>query len=217
MLPKAIPGYAPPHRRLDAEPEAVAAYRRALPEGEVFAYPIDPLDHLGVPTWSAELFAARGTSHHGVGYGESDGRAATGAFGELAETLFAGDGIRRTDKRRASYRDLRSEVGPGGVLDPLTACLPAGSDYAPTRPLRWVEARRWGTGEPVLVPVELAAASPLDVEPEGEWLVTPITNGLWAGRSREHAMAHGILELVQRDGNSATHRGRERGVPSYLG
>jgi YcaO-like protein with predicted kinase domain len=217
MLPRAIPRFEPPHRVLaegtDAEPPAVAAYRRALPEGEVLAYPLDPLDHLGVPVWSAELFAARDAAHHhGVGFGASDARAAVGAFGELCEELFAGEGIKNLRSRRASYRELLSEVGADGVLDPLTACLPAGSSYTPGRPLRWVEARRWATHEPVLVPLELAASSQVDVEPEGEWLVMPVTNGLGAGPTLEHALAHGLLELVQRDGNSATYRALDRGV-----
>ncbi len=215
MLSRAIPSFEPPHRVLpaDAEPPAVAAYRRALPEGQVLAYPLDPLDHLGLPVWSAELFAGREEAHHhGVGYGATDGRAALGAFGELCEELFAGAAIKTMRRRRASYRDLLSEVGPEGVLDPVTACLPAGSSYTPEKPLRWVEARRWVTGEPVLVPLELAAASPVDVEPEGEWLVLPVTNGLGAGPTVGHALAHGLLELVQRDGNSATYRALDRGV-----
>ena len=145
MLPRAIPSFEPPHRVLppDAEPPAVTAYRRALPEGQVFAYPLDPLDHVDVPVWSAELFAGRGAAHHhGVGYGATDGRAVVGAFGELAEELFAEEAIKTTRRRRASYQDLLSEVGPEGVLDPVTACLPAGSSYTLERPLRWVEARR---------------------------------------------------------------------------
>jgi YcaO-like protein with predicted kinase domain len=207
----AVPPFDPPHRPLPEHP-AIGAYRRALPEGEVLAYPLDPLDGLGLPVWSAELFAARGSMHHGVGYGDSDERAAIGAFGELSETLFAGDAVGRLEPRRASYRDLLREVGPEGVVDPLAVCLPAGSDYSPTRPLRWLEARRWATHEPVLVPLELVLASPMDAYPEGGWLLPPVTNGLGAGPSVDHALAHGLLELVQRDGNSATYRALDLGV-----
>ena len=206
-----VPPFEPPHRPLPEHP-AISAYRRALPEGEVLAFPLDPLDRLGVPVWSVELFAARGSMHHGVGFGDSDERAAIGALGELSETLFAGDAVKRLEPRRVSYRDLLREVGPDGVLDPLTACLPAGSDYAPTRPLRWVAARRWGADEPVFVPLELVAASPTDVELEGGWLVLPVTNGLGAGPTVDHAFAHGLLELVQRDGNSATYRALDLGA-----
>ena len=206
-----VPPFDPPHRPLPEHP-AISAYRRALPEGEVLGYPLDPLDRLGLPVWSAELFAARGSMHHGVGYGPTDERAAIGAFGELSETLFAGDAVRRLEPRRASYRDVLREVGPDGVVDPLSVCLLAGSEYAPEKTLRWVEARRWATGESVLVPLELVAASPMDVEPEGGWLVPPVTNGLGAGPTLEHAFAHGLLELVQRDGNSATYRALDLGA-----
>ncbi len=206
-----VPLFEPPHRPLPEHP-AIGAYCRALPEGEVLAYPLDPLDRLGLPVWSAELFAARGSMHHSVGFGPTDERAAIGAFGELSETLFAGDAVERLQPRRASYRHLVREVGPDGVIDPLGVCLPAGSDYTPEKPLRWVEARRWATGGGVLVPIELVAASPLDVEPEGGWLVPPVTNGLGAGPTVDHAFAHGLLELVQRDGNSATYRALDLGV-----
>lgn len=207
-----VPFFEPPHRRMPEHP-TISAYREALPEGKVLAYPLDPLDRLGLPVWSAELFTTEGTMHHGAGFGESDERAVIGAFGELSETLFAGRAMKRLRPRRASYRELFRELGPDGVVDPLTVCLPAGSGYSPDRPLRWVEARRWATNEAVLVPVELAAASSVDIQPDAEgWLVPPVTNGLGAGPSVEHAFAHGLLELVQRDGNSATYRALDLGV-----
>src|SRR3712207_8024581 len=61
-----------------------------------------------------------------------------------------------------------------------------------SRPVLWLPAVRWRTGEDVLVPAEFVAASPGALPyrpPSGEWLVTPITNGLGAGdtlRSEEH-------------------------------
>ena len=61
------------------------------------------------------------------------------------------------------------------------------------------------------MPLEFVACGwsdlPLDGNPAlGEarrgWLVTPITNGLGAGTtSYEMAIIHGLLELLQRDGN----------------
>jgi thiazole/oxazole-forming peptide maturase SagD family component len=210
-LPEPVPLFEPPQRTV-CEPPEVAAYRRALPDGEVLAYPLDPLDHLGLPVWSAELLATRGTAHHGAGYGESDERAATGAFGELSETLFAADAVKGITPRRSSYADLLSVVGKEGLVDPLSVCLPAGNRYSPQKPLRWVEAKRWATDESVYVPLELAAASSVDIDREGDWLVLPITNGLGAGPTIEHAMAHGLLELVQRDGNSVAYRALDQGV-----
>ena len=54
-----VPPFDPPHRPLPKDP-AISAYRDVLPEGEVLAYPLDPLDRLGLPVWSADLFSADG-------------------------------------------------------------------------------------------------------------------------------------------------------------
>ncbi len=207
-----VPPFDPPHRPPPEDP-AISTYRNALPEGEVLAYPLDPLDRLGLPVWSADLFGADGGIHNGIGFGPSDERAAIGAFGELSEMVSAGRAIKLLKRRRASYGDLLLELGPEGVIDPLTLCLPAGSGYSPDKPLLWVEARRWATDEPVLVPLEFVAATPGDIREDGtEWLILPVNNGLGAGPSVEHAFAHGLLELVQRDGNSATYRALDLGV-----
>jgi ribosomal protein S12 methylthiotransferase accessory factor len=67
----------------------------------------------------------------------------------------------------------------------------------------------------VLVPAELVAASPGALPhppPSGQWLTTPITNGLGAGDTLERAVLHGLLELVQRDGNTVSHRALDTGV-----
>ena len=207
-----VPTFEPPHRPMPEHP-TISAYLEALPEGEVLAHPLDPLDRLGLPAWSANFFAPDGTRHNGMGFGASDGRAAIGALGELSEMFFAGRAIKRLEKRRASYHELLRELGPDGVVDPLTLCLPAGSDYSPDRPLIWVEARRWATDEATLVPLEFVAATPGDIRHDGgEWLILSINNGLGAGLSAEHAFAHGLLELLQRDGNSATYRALDLGV-----
>jgi ribosomal protein S12 methylthiotransferase accessory factor len=101
--------------------------------------------------------------------------------------------------------------GPRAVADPLTLCLPAGSPYSPALKLDWIEARRWPDGETVLVPREWVAAYD-DQLPEPPALITPITNGLGAGLDRAHALAHGLLELIQRDGNVLTYRALDQGV-----
>lgn len=211
-----VPPFEPPHRPLPEDP-AISAYLEALPEGEILAHPLDPLDRLGMPVWSVNFYDAAGARHNGMGYGASDGRAATGALGELSEMFFAGRAVKRLEKRCASYRALLRELGPDGVVDPLTLCLPAGSDYSPDRTLIWVEARRWPAAEPVLVPLEFVAAAPRDIRNDGDdWLVLPINNGLGAGPTAKHAFAHGLLELLQRDGNSAAYRALDLGVSVTL-
>lgn len=207
-----VPLFEPPHRRMPEHP-AISAYLEALPEGQIVAHPLDPLDRLNMPVWSVNFYDADGARHNGMGYGASDARAATGALGELSEMFFAGRAVKRLERRRASYRDLLRELGPDGVADPLTLCLPVGSDYSPDRTLIWVKARRWPTDEPVLVPLEFVAAAPGDIRQDGgDWLILPINNGLGAGPTEGHAFAHGLLELLQRDGNSATYRALDLGV-----
>ena len=63
----------------------------------------------------------------------------------------------------------------------------------------------------MLVPAEWVAAHPYQLTaPAG--LITPITNGLGAGFDLPHALAHAVMELLQRDGNSLTYRALDQGV-----
>ncbi len=87
--------------------------------------------------------------------------------------------------------------------------LPAGSDWTPDTPLTWAAARRLATGEDVWVPAVFLAIKPYQTvggTPLPDELTTPITNGLGAGTSPEMAVAHGLLELLQRDGNGTRFR-----------
>ncbi len=75
-------------------------------------------------------------------------------------------------------------------------------------------------GEPVLVPVEFVAPRFADLGPgfdRAAALAVPITNGLGAGLTQSHALAHGVLELLQRDGNSVHYRALDRGLLVDLG
>ena len=123
----------------------------------------------------------------------------------------AHDALARMPRRSDSYETLVAALGSRAVLDPLTVCLDAGSPYTPSTRLEWVEARRYPTGDPVWVPVEFAACQGSDVPP-GDYLVTPITNGLGAGMSRAQALCHGLLELLQRDGNGLRFRALDAGI-----
>ncbi len=199
----------------ETEPHAVILYRESLPPGTVIDFAYENLDRLGIPAYSVAFWPEEGEPANGAGYGTTEGEAAIGAFGELAEEASSGMSLARLPRVRASYDDLVSRHGIGGVLDPVTSCLKAGSDYDHSRELHWVEARRYPSGEAVLVPVELAASHFGDLTPEElrrGALFTPITNGLGAGPSFAHALSHGLLELIQRDGNSVNYRAMDMGV-----
>lgn len=191
--------------------DAVAAYRRNLPRGEVGVVECDRLDRVGVPVRIANLQFADGYLWDGFGYGATPDDALAGAFGELTEDTRCDEWMRAAPRAEGGYARVRDRYGDRGVVDPVTLVLPAGSDYTPDRPLVWVEGRRWPTGEPVLVPEEFAAVSRSQLRGRRP-LTQPITNGQGAGLSREQALAHGLLELLQRDGNGLCFRALDQGV-----
>jgi len=194
--------------------EVETEYRRAVAGGRLRELDMTPLDRTGVPTIS--LTRTEGDRLNiSTGYGESELQARIGAFGELAEGMFPDAAVVAADGRDGSYRELVREFGANGVADPLELVLEAGADYTPDAPLSWVAARRWRTSEQVWVPVEFAASKPAALAARGVTrhpLITPISNGLGAGLSDEQALAHGLLELLQRDGDTVSFRALDQGV-----
>ena len=192
--------------------EIAALFRASLPtEAETLAFRIDPLDRLGIPVVQANLLTPDRPTVIGHGYGFTEAEAATGALGELCEEVHLGTWLKRQAPVEASHAALLARVGPSGVADPLTLCLPAGSDYDPEATRRWLPARRYPSDETVLVPIEWVAIAPYQLGGHAG-LITPITNGLGAGLDLDHAVAHGVMELLQRDGNVLTYRAFDQGA-----
>lgn len=77
--------------------------------------------------------------------------------------------------------------------------------------MTWVPGVRHSTGERVWIPIEFAAICRRQLG-DAPLLITPITNGQGAGLSGDQALAHGLLELLQRDGNGLFFRALDRGV-----
>ncbi len=192
--------------------EATDAYRSALPPGEAMEFGISELDHTGIPVWTAALWPENGPFCNGVGYGPTQEAARRSAYGECVEVAGAWQTLRNLPRTRASYDGLVAQYGALSVMDPVAGCLPAGSSYTPETELEWVEARRHPDGEAVLVPVEFIATRGADLGDYEAKLFTPITNGLGAGLDLERALAHAVLELLQRDGNGVAFRALDRGV-----
>jgi ribosomal protein S12 methylthiotransferase accessory factor len=212
-----------PQHHLPARlPDAAAAYIASMPEGRVELFALSPLDRTGVACWNAIFLNADGTRWHGVvphgvGYGVDDDGAIIGTTGELAEAVHSAVEIHRMPRRTSSYNALLAEAGPRGATDPLTLCLPAGSPVDGDTPLEWVPARRWPGGEAVWLPIDIAACSVGDLPPDYEPFTTPITNGLGAGPTLDFAIGHGLLELLQRDGNGLGFRAMDRGIALDFG
>ncbi|MCU0490127.1 MAG: YcaO-like family protein [Chloroflexaceae bacterium] len=183
----------------------ITTYRTALPPGRLLEMPLMGMDRIGVPFWMLTFYPDGGPTNAGSGYGMADEEALVGAFGELTEVVSCNRAMRRMPRERGSFHQMRNRHGPESVVDPVTLCLEAGSAYSPDQPLQWVPTRRYTTGETVWVPLEFVACQPSDVE-GNSWLITLITNGLGAGLDYDQAVAHGLLELLQRDGDSVTFR-----------
>ena len=185
----------------------------ALPRGERGDFPITSLDRLGVPVVAADH---AGPPRSGsFGYGDTVEQARTGAYGELVEALLLHRHLRGAAPRRASYRELRAE----GAVDPRELVLPAGTVVDDEQPRDWLPALRWRTGETAWLPAEFCASSGADLprQEPAERLITVITNGSGAGDTAERAVSHGLLELLQRDGNGTAFRALDRGVEIDLG
>lgn len=191
--------------------EALEAYTRAMPAGELLLFRDDGIDRLGVPVVASSLRMENGpwiTSH---GYGATEEEAHVSAIGELAEEVYAEKTLAERPRFQGSYTELVGQRGAQGVADPLTLGLPAGSPYHPDMPLTWMEMTRLSTGEPVLVPEEFVAIHPGQLRGRKP-LILPITNGQGAGLSQPQALAHALLELQQRDGNGLQFRAMDQGV-----
>ena len=198
-------------------PDAARMYIEALPAGRLIGFPLTPLDRTGVPVWKVALFLDEsahlpGNMPSGYGYGASDGEAIIGALAEIAEAIFPTLRLMGEPVHHGSFDELALTVEPGGIADPLTLCLPAGSPVGRATPLAWTRAVRARTGEPVLVPLDVAAVDVFELPAGYQPFTTLITNGLGAGPDTEWAVAHGLLECLQRDGNGLGFRALDRGI-----
>lgn len=191
--------------------EARDAYARAMPPGELLLFRDDGIDRVGIPVVASSLRMEDGpwiTSH---GYGATEEEGMVSAIGELAEEVFAERTLATLPRFHGSYNELVRKHGTSGVVDPLTLCLPAGSPYHPDQLLTWAPMQRLSTGERVLVPEEYVAIHPGQLHGRSP-LILPITNGQGAGLTRHQALAHALLELLQRDGNGLCFRAMDQGV-----
>ncbi len=188
--------------------------RAALPDGGFGDFDLSGADRTGVPAVNADFAAAGWPREHAFGYGTNHRQACIGAYGELVEAVLLHQALQDAQPRRASHSELVKTTGSRAVVDPLTLALPAGTTYHPDQPRHWLTATRWRTGEHVLVPAEFCGSQSADIawQPRDEQLITVITNGSGAGDSTARAVSHGLLELLQRHGNTTAFRAMDAGV-----
>ena len=208
--------------------QAVEVYRRYLAGTELYIFDISSLDRIGIPIHVAALRTEDGFTNDGFGYGGSSAEALVGALGEMSETYHVHQALKLAPACEAvSYEEMVGRFGIDRVLDPLTLCLPAGYPYHQQLPLRWVAVTRWHDGANCWAPRETVAPGgdsfatqsgnvELRIDRTPAKLFPPITCGLGAGLAIEQALAHGVLELLQRDGNCTAFRAMDRGIDIEL-
>ena len=200
----------------------VERLKQSCPGGDDVEFAITSLDRTGLPVWSVTRWMGDGEMINGIGYGHTDERARVGGWAELLEQAGSHQAARRWTKRVATFDELQ-DAGETAI-DPRSLRLPAGSDYGHDRPCVWVQARRyepgvpWGEQPAAWTVLESAATHSYDLAGPADGpfpfppLYQPVSNGNGAGDTMSRALSHALLELVQRDGNSAGYRAVDRCV-----
>lgn len=206
----------------DAAASALPLYRNALAPalagGQLYEFSLSPLDRLGLPLWTVALIGADGALSDGFGYGANWDAARTSAWGETVEWYWARAALQTMPRIADTYAGMIRRGLP--ALDPASLCLSADAPYVPdVTECEWVEVKSRPSGASAWVPVEFVAPRRADIGPDvdpSRLLAVPITNGLGAGPTLDHAVAHGLLELLQRDGNSVHYRALDRNIAVEL-
>ena len=206
----------------DAAASALPLYNNALAPalngGRLYEFSLAPFDRLGLPLWTVALIGADGALSDGFGFGDNLDAAQASAWGETVEWYWAREALKRLPRLTATFDEM-SRRGLAAI-DPVTLCLSPQTPYLPNETvLEWIEILQHPSGNMAWVPIEFAAPRRADIGPDvdsSRLLAVPITNGLGAGPTRAHAVAHGLLELIQRDGNSVHYRALDRGIAVEL-
>ncbi len=197
--------------------EVLKTFQAAVPHREAYEFELTPLDRLQIPLWGAFVWADDGDFSDGFGYGADTLSARVSAWGEILENYWASQTLKTMPRKTASFNHLRN--ANLNAVNPISLCLDAGVEYTHDREIVWTIGKDYQTKEDIWLPVEAAAISPSDIKNEVKFkdlLFLPITNGLGAGANLDQAVAHGILEQVQRDGDSVTFRAMDEGVKIEL-
>ena len=216
---------SPNHQQLET---AIEVYRNYLVGTDLHIFDISSLDRIGIPIHIAALRSSDGFSNDGFGYGGSSTEALVGALGEMSETYHTHQALKHAATCEAvSFSEMVDRFGSDRVIDPLTLCLSAGFPYDDQLPLRWVAVTRWHDGARCWAPRETVAPGgasfslqstvvEFSSDRASSQLFPPITCGLGAGLTIEQALVHGVLELLQRDGNCTAFRAMDRGIDIVL-
>ena len=154
---------------------------------------ITGLDHLGIPVVTACRPNSRSLSVF-QGKGLSRDAARVSAVMEAYETWCA-ESIDRPvrfaslDEMQFAHRLVDIDALPLASLEPLD----------PGRPFLWIEGRDLIGGGGSWLPYELVHANYALPEPPHSATFAATTNGLASGNTRDEALLHALMEVIERD------------------
>ncbi|MDD1645059.1 MAG: YcaO-related McrA-glycine thioamidation protein [Methanomicrobiales archaeon] len=164
---------------------------------------LTPLDRLGIPCFAAmRPSRAWGSVQIHPGKGADPLQARVSAMMEAVERFSAE--YRADPMQIASYE----EIGVARAVDPQDLILPR--RLAMGEKVHWTEGWDLLNEEPVWVPAN-AVFYPYDSRGMVTPLFRPDPNGLGAGNTREEAILHGLLEVVERDALSVATQANRLG------
>ncbi|GMG81505.1 YcaO-like family protein [Paralimibaculum aggregatum] len=151
------------------------------------------LDRIGIPVFQACRPNARSLSVY-QGKGLDADAARVSAVMEAIETHCA-EAI-HAPLVFASAEAIRFSH-PLVDVERLPLTDPAGFD--PYRPIMWIEGEELLAGGPRWLPFEMVHANYALPEPPQSGVLTATTNGLASGNTRDEALLHALLEVIERD------------------
>lgn len=161
-------------------------------------------DRLGIPCLAARRRRApRGSSPLLPGMGRTRLLARVSAMMAAIERHFGE--YRGEPLERASYEDATIR----GAIDPRSLILPR--PPAPGEQIHWSSGKNLLTGEDVLVPSN-AVFFPYESRGLAMQLFPSDPVGLASGNTREEAILHGLLEILELDSLSRAERRRDMGM-----
>ena len=163
---------------------------------------ITNLDRIGIPVFSSiRPTAGLGAISVYNGKGATPAEAKVSAMMEGIERYSAE--VHGRDLVVGTYSRITEDTP---ALDPALLILPRGAD--PEMPIPWVRGYDLVAEEDIFVPAS-AVFHPLP--PEYPQLFRTSTNGLASGNTREEAVFHALMELIERDAWSLVEATRDTG------
>lgn len=202
-LTSCIKSYSADTQRAVPPEATLARIEKLLPvAGITRVADITSLDRIGIPVFSSiRPLAGKGAVSVYNGKGATPAEAKVSAMMEGIERFSAE--VQGQVLRVERFSRIAAEET---ALDPADLILPAGAD--PDSPIPWTAGYDLMNNEEIAVPAS-AVFHPLPIE--YFQLFRTSTNGLASGNTREEAVFHALMEVIERDAWSLVEASRDTG------